>query len=145
MLESLDQLETMVVPMFEKIINKKVTIPLIRDHPYGDEYCRKLMKIVPFGETRKLVMFFPLPCSITSNSIDYLCWMLSHEEPNGLIAELKARGLCTSISARSPYYHGFGFFDIEVDLTQGVTANDQIITMVFQYIQMLKVLNCHII
>lgn len=38
----------------------------------------------------------------------------------------------------SPYHHGFAFLDIELDLTQGVTGNDEIISTVFQYLALLK-------
>ena len=55
-----------------------------------------------------------------------------------MLAQLKSRGLCTSILVHSPYHHGFAFLDIEIDLTQGITANDEIIYTVFQYLRMIK-------
>ena len=37
------------------------------------------------------------------------------------------------------YYSGFGFLDIDLNLTQGITKNNEIIQLLFQYIHLLKV------
>ena len=59
--ESLDELEKMVVPLFGQISNKNVHQMWFDKHPYPEEYCRRVAQIIPFRETRKLIMFFPLP------------------------------------------------------------------------------------
>lgn len=37
LLESLDELEKIVVPRFQDIINKNVEVPTYADHPFGPE------------------------------------------------------------------------------------------------------------
>ena len=59
--ESIDELEKIVVPLFGKIINRNVTPLWIELHPYSQNFCQKMIKIVPFRDTRKLNIFFPLP------------------------------------------------------------------------------------
>ena len=59
--ESLDELEKFVVPLFGQIVNKNVKQFWVDRHPYPYDVCRKMAKIIPFRETRKLIMFFPLP------------------------------------------------------------------------------------
>ena len=65
--EPLDLMEKFVVQMFNRIVNKSLTSPLHTSHPYSNEYCRKLVKIVPYQDVRRLILFFPLPYTMTSN------------------------------------------------------------------------------
>lgn len=58
----------MVVPLFGQIVNKNVKQKRNDKHPYSADYCRKMAQIVPFRETRKLIVFFPLP-DISQDSV----------------------------------------------------------------------------
>lgn len=137
--QSLEELEAMVIPAFSQLPNRGLgSPPLISTHPYSLEHCRQMIKVVPFKAYRCLVLFFPIPPTIAVNALDYVIWLLAHEGPGGLLAELKRLGYCSTIKVHSPYHHGFGFLNIELDLTQGITKNKEIITVVFQYLKLLR-------
>lgn len=87
-------------------------------------------------------MFFPLP-DITRDrrlrdGLAYITFLLGHEGPGSLLAELKELGYCTVCDVDNFFYSGFGFLDIDVNLTQGITKNNEIVQLLFQYIEMLK-------
>lgn len=65
---------------------------------------------------------------------------MGHEGKGSLLSALKAKGWCNSLlSGRRPGATGFNFFTIIVDLTEeGIKHVDDIITLIFQYINMLK-------
>jgi insulysin len=71
----------------------------------------------------------------------YIAHLIGHEGPGSLLSELKSRGLCTVLSAYDRRgAKGFGFFNVSVDLTpEGIEKTDDIITLIFQYINLLKV------
>lgn len=52
--ESLDQLESVVIPLFGQIVNRNVQPLWFDKHPYTAEYCRRVTKAIPFVETRKV-------------------------------------------------------------------------------------------
>lgn len=60
--------------------------------------------------------------------------MIGHEGPGSLLSELKNRGWVNSLMAGdSSGAKGFGFFGINVDLTEdGIEHVDDIITLAFQ-------------
>jgi insulysin len=57
-----------------------------------------------------------------------------------LLSALKKKGWCNSlVSGKKPSARGFDFFSVCVDLTEeGILHVDDIITMTFQYINMIK-------
>jgi len=68
--------------------------------------------------------------------------LIGHEGPGSLLSELKARNLCTILTAGASAggHRGFAFARINVDLTeQAMDSIDDIISLVFQYINLLKV------
>lgn len=77
--------------------------------------------------------------SFPAKALSYLTFLLGHEGSGSLLSELKEQGYCTIMDVDNYYYSGFGFLDIEVNLTQGITRNKEIIQLLFQYIEMLKV------
>ncbi|KOB70370.1 Insulin-degrading enzyme, partial [Operophtera brumata] len=107
-------LMAMVVPLFSAVRDGGVTAPSWPDSPFPPALRRKRAYTAPPGH--------------------YLSHLLGHEGPGSLLSALKARGWCNRIGAR-----GFGFFGVQVDLTEdGVEHIDDIITLVFQYISMMR-------
>ncbi|XP_041968521.1 insulin-degrading enzyme [Aricia agestis] len=141
--ESLDELEEMVVKLFSPVEDKSVTAPSWPDHPFPPELRRKRAYCYPVKDLRSLSIDFPIPDTrkhYKSAPGHYLSHLLGHEGQGSLLSALKARGWCnnlvggTRIGAR-----GFGFFGVQVDLTEtGVKHIDEIVQLVFQYIEMLK-------
>lgn len=66
--------------------------------------------------------------------------LLGHEGEGSLLSFLKAKGWCNSlVSGGKAGARGFCFFNVCVDLTEeGLNHIDDIIKLVFQYINMIK-------
>lgn len=70
----------------------------------------------------------------------YVSYLIGHEGEGSLLSALKAKSWCNSlVCGKRDGAKGFDFFNIVMDLTEeGVKHIDDIVTMTFQYINMLK-------
>ncbi|KAL0853136.1 hypothetical protein ABMA27_012899 [Loxostege sticticalis] len=141
--ESLDELESMVVPLFSAVEDMSVTAPTWPEHPFPPELRRKRAYCLPVKDLRSLSIDFPIPDTrkhYKSGPGHYLSHLLGHEGPGSLLSALKAKGWCNSLVGGTRIgARGFGFFGVQVDLTEdGVEHIDDIISLVFQYISMVK-------
>lgn len=141
--DSLDELENMVVDLFSEVQNKEIEIPVWPEHPFKDEHFRTTWYIVPIKDTRNLDILFPLPDMqqhYRSSPTRYVSHLLGHEGEGSLLSALKARSWCNSlVSGKRRGAKGFSFFSILVDLTEeGIKHIEDIVQLVFQYINMLK-------
>ncbi|XP_014470958.1 PREDICTED: insulin-degrading enzyme isoform X1 [Dinoponera quadriceps] len=141
--ESLDELEQMVVNLFSQVRNKEIDVPVWREHPFNDEHFRTKWHIVPIKDRRNLHVTFPIPDlhqHYQAAPSYYVSHLLGHEGEGSLLSALKTRGWCNSlICGKHAYARGFCFFILVVDLTEeGFKHTDDIITLMFQYINMLK-------
>ncbi|KYQ54449.1 Insulin-degrading enzyme, partial [Trachymyrmex zeteki] len=141
--ESLDELEDMIVNLFCEVRNKEIEVPSWPEHPFNDEHFRTIWYIVPIADTRGLDIFFPLPDMhqhYRSSPERYVSHLLEHEGKGSLLSALKAKEWSTSIvcGKRSPA-RGFSIFEIFINLTEeGIKHIEDIVLLVFQYINMLK-------
>lgn len=141
--ESLDELEALVVPLFGPVLDRDVTAPSWPEHPFPPSRRRTRVHCVPVKDTRSLSISFPSPDMrryYKSGPARYVSHTVGHEGPGSLLAALKARGWCNNLSADpTGGARGFGFFDVLVDLTEeGIDHVDDIITLLFQYLAMLR-------
>ncbi|XP_061601535.1 insulin-degrading enzyme isoform X2 [Cololabis saira] len=141
--ESLDELTTMVVNLFEEVENKNVSIPEFPEHPFQEEHLKQFYKVVPIKDIRNLYVTFPIPDLqkyYKSNPGHYLGHLIGHEGPGSLLSELKSKGwVNTLVGGQKEGAKGFMFFIINVDLTEeGLLHVDDIIFHMFQYIQKLR-------
>ncbi|KAG7298349.1 hypothetical protein JYU34_017951 [Plutella xylostella] len=141
--ESLDELEALVTPLFSAIEEKGVTAPTWPEAPFPPELRKKRAYCMPVKDLRSLSIDFPVPDSTAhykSAPGHYLSHLLGHEGPGSLLAALKARGWCNSLVGGTRIgARGFGFFGVQVDLTEdGIEHIDDIIELVFQYISLLR-------
>ncbi|XP_015116960.1 insulin-degrading enzyme isoform X2 [Diachasma alloeum] len=142
--ESLDDLERMVVKMFVEVENKGVDAPEWPDHPFNEDHYEHKWYIVPVKDVRTLNMIFPLPelrDHYKSAPAHYVSHLLGHEGDGSLLSVLKRQGWSNSLVAgkRTAARGGVNFFNVIVDLTEeGITHIDDIISLMFQYINMLK-------
>lgn len=60
-IESIDELVDMVVPLFSPIVNKNVINPVWNEHPYDAEHLMKQVYMVPIKEKRSLDISFVYP------------------------------------------------------------------------------------
>lgn len=141
--ESLDQLEKLVVELFSDVKNKNVVAPKWTEHPFGPEQLQMKGFIIPVKDLRNLNITFPIPDLHEYYKFGpghYLSHLFGHEGPGSLLSVLRAKGWCNSLVGGSRTgSRGFGFFGINVDLTEeGIDHVDDIVRLVFQYVNMLK-------
>ncbi|CAG2101367.1 unnamed protein product [Medioppia subpectinata] len=143
--ESINSLEEIVIPLFSVIKHKSgVTLPKWQTNPLTADWLRKQCFVVPVIDERKLTITFPIEDMsqyYRSKPDEYLAELIGHEGRGGLLSELKARHWCTQLYMWSycGLYRGFSFFNICVDLTEeGINRTNDIIALVFQYINLLK-------
>ncbi|XP_015602966.1 insulin-degrading enzyme isoform X2 [Cephus cinctus] len=141
--ESLDELERMITDKFSEVKNIDVEAPRWPDHPFNEEHFQHKWYIVPIKDVRHLNITFPIPDlqeHFRAAPAHYVSHLLGHEGEGSLLSALKAKGWCNSLmSGKRTAARGFNFFSVYVDLTEeGIEHVDDIITLMFQYINMLK-------
>ncbi|XP_076245093.1 insulin degrading metalloproteinase isoform X2 [Calliopsis andreniformis] len=141
--ESLDELEKIVVELFSQVKNKDVDLPIWPYHPFKEEHFKTKWYVVPIKDIRSLNIVFPLPdlqAFYKSSPAYYVSYLLGHEGKGSLLSALKAKGWCNSlVSGNQSGARGFSFFNVIVDLTEeGIQHVDDIVLLIFQYINMLK-------
>ncbi|XP_052900222.1 insulin-degrading enzyme [Anopheles moucheti] len=142
--ESLDELEAMVVKIFDPIENKQVVAPSWPDMPYGNEQLSTKTYIVPVKDIRSLTISFQmedLEQYYKAGPENYVSHLIGHEGKGSILSELKARGWCNKLSSGyCSLGRGFGSLDVMVDLTEdGFKHIDDTAKLIFQYINMLRI------
>ncbi|KAG5318797.1 IDE enzyme, partial [Pseudoatta argentina] len=142
--ESLDELENMVVDLFCEVRNKEIEVPTWPEHPFKDEHFRTMWYIVPKTYMRSLNIEFPLPDMrqhYRSSPEHYVSYLLQHEGEGSLLSVLRAKkwGNYLKSTQCAQSARGFSIFNIFIDLIKkGIKHIEDIILLVFQYINMLK-------
>ncbi|XP_075160301.1 insulin degrading metalloproteinase [Haematobia irritans] len=141
--DSLDELEKMVLQKFSEIENKNVQVPRWPREPYDDNQYGQKVLIVPVKDLRSVTISFTtddLTEFYKTAPDSYLTHLLGHEGKGSILSELRRLGWSNDLLAsHHNILHGFGFFEIHITLTQdGVDHVDDIIKIVFQYLQMLR-------
>ncbi|KJE93448.1 insulin degrading enzyme, variant 1 [Capsaspora owczarzaki ATCC 30864] len=140
---SLDVLTELVTSKFSAVKNKKLAIPRFDTHPYGPEQVGEQLYVVPVKDLRYLQLLFPLPSQLehsASHPTSYMSHLIGHEGTNSILSYLKECALANGLSAGLVNSHnGFSFFSIHIELTEkGLTATDDVVMAVFQYIAMMR-------
>ncbi|KAH7641203.1 insulin-degrading enzyme-like protein [Dermatophagoides farinae] len=140
--ETAEELTEMVSNLFTSIKNKNIKSPNWTIHPYGADSLMKQVYLVPIKEKRTLELVFTYPDEIKhykSSPGMYLSHLIGHESKGSLLSELKRLGLSSALLSYFNCNEGFGFFHINVDLTEdAMNRIDDVIILIFQYINMLK-------
>lgn len=102
-----------------------------------------MTSVVPVKDIRSLTISFQmedLDKYYKSGPDHYVSHLIGHEGVGSILSELKKRGLSNNLmGGYSTSARGWGFFEITVDLTEeGFENTDEIIKIIFQYINMLK-------
>ncbi|KAJ1521592.1 hypothetical protein ONE63_003243 [Megalurothrips usitatus] len=142
--ENLDELEAMVVENFSQVkCRSNVEPPSWPEHPYGPEQLKKKLSVVPIKDQRNLVILFPIPDlskHYKASPAGHLAHLIGHEGPGSILSALRARGWCNGLTAgpTNPA-RGFSDFTVAVDLSEeGLSHVEDIISLIFQYINLLK-------
>ncbi|KAJ3020429.1 UNVERIFIED_CONTAM: Insulinase (Peptidase M16) [Siphonaria sp. JEL0065] len=141
--ESLDQLQIWVESKFSEIINKNVATRKFTENPLGHEELGKLIRVRPVKDTQTLTLSFPWPdtTNIYKKAPNkYISHLIGHESEGSILSLLKHQGLASDLSCWPSHgAHGFAFFKIQVYLSdKGLENWEQVVVVVFQYIEMLK-------
>ncbi|GFS16143.1 insulin-degrading enzyme-like [Elysia marginata] len=141
--EPLDELQNMVVPLVEGVVNKSVEVPKWDTSPYTENELQTTVYAVPVKDIREMSVVWPTPDVsdyYDANPGHYLGHLLGHEGSGSLLSELKARGWAnTLVGGQRTGAKGFSFFSVAVDLTdRGQENTDEIIALIYQYIHMLR-------
>ncbi|GFT52795.1 insulin-degrading enzyme [Nephila pilipes] len=141
--ESIEELMDMVVPLFSKVANKNVEIPEWTKHPFDSDNLKLEGYVVPVKDIRTLNVSFPIPDlrkEYRCNTGSYLGHLIGHEGPGSLLSELKSLGWVNGLAAGvKPGCKGFAFFIVDLMLTEkGLEHTDDIVTLLFQYLTMLR-------
>ncbi|XP_034244574.1 insulin-degrading enzyme isoform X2 [Thrips palmi] len=142
--ESLDELEAMAVEYFSAVkCIDDVEPPTWPESPLGPDELKKRLSVVPIKDLRNLVINFPIP-DLTdfykACPAGYLAHFIGHEGPGSVLSALRARGWCNGLTAGPTQpARGFAEFTVAVDLSEeGLNHVDDIISLIFQYINLLK-------
>lgn len=137
--ESLDDLQTLVAPLFSAIPNHQkilepITVPL-----FNTETLPWVVNIQPEQEQRSLEIIFPLPSAISfypQKPLHYIANLLGHEGKGSLLAALKARSWAETLTASTSFdYQDKALFTVNITLTEdGFNHVEQVIPTIFQTI-----------
>ncbi|XP_025191537.1 insulin-degrading enzyme-like [Melanaphis sacchari] len=141
--EDLNTLEELAVSLFGDIEKKNVEKPYWNDPIYKEEQLATKTVVVPVKDIRMLSVHFLIPDQskyYKSMPSRYLSALFGHKGPTSILAVLKKRGWSSKLSAGNKFEaRGIELFYIDVDLTEkGVDHVDDIIKIIFQYVNMLK-------
>jgi len=141
--QDLDTLQELVLNMFNSVEDKGVPVPEWLDSPFSNDQLKQITYVVPIKDIRSLNITWSIPDlqeHYKSSPGSYLGHLIGHEGPGSLLSELKSRGwVNTLVGGQKSGAKGFGFFVVNVDLTEeGIEHIDDIIMLVFQYLEMLR-------
>lgn len=141
--ESLDVLTDMIVGMFAEVPNYNVVIPHWKEPPFLADHLQVQLKVVPVKDVRSLNLIWPIPDLhqyYQTKPGSYLGGLVGHEGPGSLLSALKAKGWSNTLHAgEDEGAEGFQFFMLGADLTEeGLKHTDEIVQMVFDYLNMLR-------
>ncbi|GAA5926522.1 hypothetical protein JCM10213_002375 [Rhodosporidiobolus nylandii] len=140
---TLDELAQMVIKEYSDVTNTNIvpqnyTVPPLSPKEGQTEISYRVVK-----DTPQLRIEFGLPDlrpHYATKPGRYLSHCAGHEGPGSMLAELKARGWATSLSASSDNgARGFEFFRISISMTAaGLDNYKSILAIVFSYLELLK-------
>eukprot|EP00941_MAST-03F_sp_MAST-3F-sp1_P003543 g3543.t1 len=139
--EDLDTLEKWVREKFSAIRNTKVAAPSFEPEPWK-ALCKRI-SVVPIKDLRYVRVTFPLPQVEEywmKKPLRYLSHLLGHESAGSVLALLKTKGWANELYAGpSTTSSCFAQFEVTVEATDdGLENADEIVSIIFQYIAMLK-------
>ena len=141
--QSLDELESLVVPMFSEVPNRAFEHSDIDAPLFAPDDLPMLVQVQPLATQRQLEVSFPIRDYRDEYRIKpdvYLGNLVGHEGPGSLLSQLKSQGLAESLSAGAGLgWRGGALFSVSISLTEKGAANPrQVLKLLFAYIDMLR-------
>jgi secreted Zn-dependent insulinase-like peptidase len=142
--ESLDALESLVVPMFSPVPNNPHDLPDIDAPLFTDATLPGFATVQPQATQRQLQVMFPLDDDYRDayavKPMSYLGNLVGHEGEGSVLSQLKAEGLAESLAAGSGLaWRGGSLFSASITLTEkGVAEYDRVLQLLFAYLDLLR-------
>lgn len=141
--QSLDELEALVRPMFEKVPNRNFEHTAVEEPMFVADNLPLLVQVKPLATRRQLEVFFPIGDyreNYPENPLSFLGNLLGHEGEGSLLSQLKAEGLAEQLGAGPALgWRGGALFSVSVALTEKGVANYQrVLQLLFSYTDMLR-------
>ncbi|WP_415887144.1 insulinase family protein [Neptuniibacter sp. QD37_6] len=141
--EPLDQLEQMVREKFSAVKNYDSKALETKTSLFNPKQLPQLVKIKSVKDIRSLTLTFPTAETRShweSKPLYYISNLIGYEGKGSLLSLLKEKGLATSLSASQGHdLNNQASFMVSMRLTeQGLEQYQQVIQMVFQYVELLK-------
>lgn len=141
--QSLDELQSLVVPMFSAVPNRGYELPQIDAPLFTPESLPMMVQIKPQATQRQLQLLFPIGdyrADYHAKPLSYLGNLVGHEGKGSLLSQLKSEGLAESLAAGSGLgWRGGALFSVSITLTEkGVAQHERIAQLVFAYMEMLR-------
>ncbi|YCL18138.1 Pro-a-factor processing enzyme [Komagataella phaffii] len=141
--EDLDTLTSWTVSKFSAIANSEASRPYFPDPPYTSKELGIVIKAKPVMDKRVLEIAFPIPDQAEHWGFKpqrYFSHLIGHESKGSLFELLKTKGWATDLSSGAVNISkDYSTFLIEIDLTpQGLSRYEEIIYLIFQYIELLR-------
>lgn len=146
---SLDTLQEWVSDIFSNVTKNDLEKPTFDklDLPYNTESFFRLYKAVPVKKIHQVEISWSLPClqkHYRIKPLHYVGWLVGHEGGGSILSLLKKRVWALSLcggNSESGFEHNTScaLFSISVTLTeQGMDHIHEVLTVIFQYLDMLR-------
>ncbi|ONH66952.1 A-factor-processing enzyme [Cyberlindnera fabianii] len=141
--EDLETLEKWVLEKFSDVANYNRPKPTFEGAVFTDKQLKKLIKAKPVMTKNKLSIAFVAPdhdLHWDVQSSHYYSHLLGHEGNGSILAYLKEKGWANGLSAGGyTISKGNGTFGVDIDLTEdGISHYEEILVVLFQYLNLLK-------
>eukprot|EP00057_Strongylocentrotus_purpuratus_P032639 XP_788330.4 PREDICTED: nardilysin [Strongylocentrotus purpuratus] len=146
--DSLDDLELWVREAFSNVQNNSLERPSFTScgQPFQHEKFHKLYKVVPVQDQHTLDLTWSMPSQqkhYRCKPLHYLGWLLGHEGKGSIMALLKKRALalrlyCGNSESSTEHNETYAAFSFNIVLSdEGLKRVDEVLVIIFQYINML--------
>lgn len=142
--DDLDALESLAKEYLLKIPNRNIPKTIWPKQPFKPSQMKVKIFVVPVRDIFHVNLTFPRDDDMlqhyASSPESYLVQMLGYKGPGGLFAHLRRTGLAIHLVASCrTFTKGLSFFMVSIQLTQaGERRVDEVVTEVFQYLQLIK-------
>lgn len=141
--QSLDQLESMVVPRFSPVANHGHDAPQYPEPFLKNDELPRLLDVDAIRDTRQLQLTFPIPSTeddYRNKPLSYLSHLIGHEGQNSLHAVLKDAGLIDKLSAGQSMDTGdHAMMNISMSMTpEGRKRWRDIVRLTFDYLDLIR-------
>lgn len=141
--QSLDELESMVVPRFSPVADRGHDAPRYTEPFLDSEELPRLLEVDAIRDKRQLQLTFPIPSTeedYRNKPLSYLSHLIGHEGPGSLHAVLKDAGLVDELSAGQSMDTGDqAMMAISMSLTpEGLERWREVVRLSFDYLDIIR-------